>query len=277
MHWSPSLGFNCTALEFLALVLRMSCVPIFVSTIELVACPELFDDRGLMSWQISRLRHPIFAIGWTGRAADLVMRHSSFLLLLWARAVLAGVLFVSSNSLLLSRTAVALMTALLLLWAKRSIYGQDGADQMQLIIWLAALVALMVGRETAAELALWFIAYQACMAYCVAGFAKMRAPGWRRGTYLPGVLGTTIYGTHRVGRFLRHHQIVAVAGSWTVLLFETTFMFAWLLPWPWGAGYLILGCAFHVANAFFMGLGSFLGTFIATYPAVWFTLQRKGW
>jgi hypothetical protein len=52
---------------------------------------------------------------------------------------------------------------------------------------------------------------------------------------------------------------------------------AWLLPWPWGIVYLVLGGVFHLCNAFLMGLGSFLATSLVTYPAVWFTLERKGW
>src|SRR5262245_21103373 len=91
--------------------------------------------------------------------------------------------------------------------------------------------------------------------------AKVRAAGWRRGTFLPGVLGTTVYGTQLIGGFLRHHRRATLAGSWMVLVFETTFPLAWLLPWPWGLAYLALGCVFHVANAFLMGLGSFLLTF----------------
>ena len=94
---------------------------------------------------------------------------------------------------------------------------------MLLMIRLAALVAVGVGGETAVRLCLWFIAYQCCMAYMVAGFAKVTAAGWRAGQFLPGAVGTTTYGTQFVGGFLRHHRRLAVAGSWMVLLFENEF------------------------------------------------------
>jgi hypothetical protein len=272
-----SIGLDWSSLDFLALVLRTSACPILFSTIELLARPEIFDDDGLMSWEIDRLRHPLLTLGWTGRAFDAVMRHTSFVLLLWLRAFLAGVVLIAPASWLLNPALVASITGLLMLSAKRSTYGQDGADQMQLIVWIAALAAVTIGVPQAAPLCLWFIAFQTCMAYTVAGISKLRASGWRRGEFLPGVLGTTIYGTKLIGGLLRHHRRLALAASWLVLSFEVSFPLAWLLPWPWGASYLALGCAFHVANTFLMGLGNFLLTFLATYPAVWFTLQRKGW
>jgi hypothetical protein len=268
---------EASAGETLALVLRISCLPILVSAIELIACPDLLSDEGLLSWEVGRLRHPLLAVGWTGRLFDAVMNHRRFVALLWPRALLAGLLLVSPNRWLLAPGIDALMVLLLFLFAKRSMYGQDGADQMQLIIWITALIATAIGGQKALALGIWFLAYQTCMSYCVAGFAKIRAPGWRKGEFLPGVLGTVIYGTRFFGGFLRRNSRVALVLSWAVLLFETSFPLAWILPWPWGAGYLAVGLIFHVANAFLMGLGTFLATFLAAYPAVLFTLQRKGW
>jgi hypothetical protein len=276
MHWNLWTSLDSPSLV-LALVLRITCWPILVSTAEVLARPEILDDLGLMSWETGRLRHPLLLVGWTGRVSDWLLNRTSFQRLLWLRALLAATLLVAPASWLLQPAAVGAMTFFLFLWSNRSIYGQDGADQMQLILWLAAWIAILLRGERAAVLCLWFIAYQACMSYCVAGFAKIRASGWRQGRFLPGVLGTTIYGNRRVGAFLRHHSSITLAGSWAVLLFETGFPLAWLLPWPWGLAFLAAGCLFHVANAFLMGLGSFLFTFVAAYPAVWFTLQRKGW
>ncbi len=258
-------------------MLRFSCVPILISSLELLVAPRMLDDRALMSWEVGRLRHPLLVSGWMGHASHAVMKQPTFLTLLAVRALLATALLLGPQAWLLSRPPVLVMATLLFFWAKRSIYGQDGADQMQLIVWLAAVVALLSGQETSAELCLWFIAFQTGMAYCVAGFSKVRAAGWRRGNFLPGVLGTNIYGTQFMGGFLRHHHGLAFALSWTVLLFEMSFPLAWLLPWPWCLVYLVVGCGFHIANAFLMGLGSFLTTFLATYPALWFTLQHKGW
>ncbi len=272
-----SLGLDRSPFDFLVLVLRMGCCPILMTTIELLARPAIIGDTTLMSWEVGRLRHPYLSVGRFGKICDALMRPTIFLPVLWLRALLAGALLIAPSAWLLNPAVVATMTAFLILWSKRSIYGQDGADQMLLIIWLAALVAVGVGGETAVRLCLWFIAYQCCMAYTVAGFAKVTAAGWRGGQFLPGVLGTKIYGTQFVGGFLRHHRRLAVAGSWVVLLFEMGFPLAWLLPWPWGIAYLVLGGVFHLSNAFLMGLGSFLATFVATYPAVWFTLERKGW
>ena len=272
-----TLGRDSGAVDFLAVILRITCWPILISTIELVSCPEMIGDATLMSWEVGKLRHPYLALGWSGRFCNAFMQHAAFMRLLWLRAVLAGLLLFSPAAWLLHPATVGLMTILLFLWLKRSSYGQDGADQMMMIIWLSALVAVALGGEAAATLCVCFIAFQSCMSYTVAGFAKVRASGWRDGQFLPGVLGTTIYGTELVGGFLRRHPRCAFVGSWMVLLFEMSFSLAWILPWPWGIGYLVIGTVFHIANAFLMGLSSFLFTFVAAYPAVWFTLQRKGW
>ena len=277
MSLTPPPGLDWGPSDVLALTLRLSCWPSLVSAIELAARPEMFADVSLMGWEVGRLRNPLLVAGRSGRVADALMNHATFVRLLWLRVALAGALLVAPSAWLLHPAAIAAMTGLLLLWGKRNTYGQDGADQMLLIIWLAALVAVVLGGEGPTVLCLWFLACQAGLAYTVAGYAKLGAAGWRRGEFLPGVLGTTCYGTPRVGGLLRRHRRMALAGSWTVLLFETSFPLAWLLPWPWGVGYLALGLAFHVTNAFLMGLGSFLTTFLAVYPAVWFTLRHKGW
>lgn len=258
-------------------MLRISCWPAFVTAVELIANRELLDDEGLMSWEVGRLRHPLLVAGWTGRVFDTLMKRPIFGALLWPRAILTAALLFAPDRWLLALGVQTLMVFFLFLFAKRSIYGQDGADQMLLIIWISAWIATALGGEMPLKLCLWFIAYQACMSYCVAGFAKIRAAGWRKGEFLPGVLGTTIYGTRRVGGYLRHHSQVALLLSWSVLLFETGFPLAWALPWPWGVGFLAVGLSFHIASAFLMGLGSFLATYLATYPAVLFTLKTKGW
>ena len=102
------------------------------------------------------------------------------------------------------------------------------------------------------------------------------ASGWRDGQFRPGVLGTTIYVCAKlVGGFLRRHPRCAFVGSWMVLLFEMSFPLASDFAVAVGIGYLVIGTVLHIANAFLMGLSSFVFTFVAAYPAVWFTLRAK--
>ena len=96
------------------------CWPILISQSELVTCSELIGDASLDdgSWEVSKLRHPHLALGWSGRFCNAFMQHAAFMRLLWLRAVLAGLLLFSPAAWLLHPATVGLMTTLLFLWLK---------------------------------------------------------------------------------------------------------------------------------------------------------------
>jgi hypothetical protein len=65
--------------------------------------------------------------------------------------------------------------------------------------------------------------------------------------------------------------------SLAVVGWECLFPLAFLLPWPYGIGFLAAGALFHAANAILMGLNTLFLSFLATYPALLYWLNHKGW
>src|SRR5207302_4699985 len=104
------------------------------------------------------------------------------------------------------RTNICVFLTLLvlgMLFTLRNSYGQDGSDQMSWII-VSGLAIVAIAQTPTAKLAfIWFVTFQVCLAYCVAGFAKASAKGWRDGTYLLGILATRIYGYRSIADRLK--------------------------------------------------------------------------
>ncbi|MFF2008546.1 hypothetical protein ACFVWY_05665 [Streptomyces sp. NPDC058195] len=171
--------------------------------------------------------------------------------------------------------SAALVAVTSLLLARRSPYGTDGADQMTLIIFVAASLAEMIGTPRARELFLWFVAAQACLAYITAGVAKSVSPVWRDGRALPGILGTNSYGHRRIGQVLACHQRTAWILGWATIVLECVFPSALLGFQPLTYVLLAAMLSFHVAAAFLMRLNTFFWAFTATYPSILFCALRS--
>jgi hypothetical protein len=261
----------------LALSMRLAGVGILVGGLELLSFRSILRDEGLMSWEIGSLRAKSLCSGISGRFWDAWLRYPVFIWTVVLRVIVSAIIIVSPDRTLLYTATSWMVWWLLFLFTKRNHYGQDGADQMLLIIFFATAVSRLHHAVWATELALWMCAIQCMLAYSVAGVAKLSALGWRNGEFLPAVLGTKLYGTSWAAGYLRKSPRTALAMSWAVMLWEISFPLVFLLPWPWGVPILALGLCFHVANAWLMGLGSFLIAFTAAYPAVLFCMSHKGW
>jgi len=159
----------------------------------------------------------------------------------------------------------------------RCLYGGDGSQQMNLIIGVALLLGFNPWvRPAVGTVCLLFIAAQSGLAYFTSGVSKLVSPIWMRGDPLVGILATRAYGSGfglrtvlRLGRFRRVLAIVMV-------LLETLFPLCVILPRQGLYAMLLWGVAFHVTNAFIMGLNTFFWSFIATYPALcyaWFAVH----
>jgi len=163
-------------------------------------------------------------------------------------------------------TASIVMISFLL--TVRSTYGRDGADQMLFLTFTTITVAHAFGSAVARDLALWFLAAQACLSYLTAGVAKLASPIWRSGAALPGIFGTDIYGHAWVRNLLARYPVLVKTGSWSMISFECVFPLALVGVPALTVTLIVAGATFHVATAVFMRLNTFLWAFIATYPAV---------
>jgi hypothetical protein len=158
---------------------------------------------------------------------------------------------------------------------RRRITASDGAEQMTMLIMVAALLASVpFAGPGAVEVAVWFIAGQAVLSYSAAGLAKAFSSAWRSGAAVPTILGSEAHGHEYASRLLTRHPTLGTAVTRFVVVFECTFWLTLVSPWPVAAAILALALAFHVGNAVFMGLNSFVWAFPATYLSVWYVAQQ---
>lgn len=272
-------------LDAVRLVLILAVVGMAVSTLEFWMVAGSFGDTGAYSWRLQQLRQgvprrlrlsrlPGALFGETGVRALLALRI----------ALLAAVLLVPFGSWAFFLLLTLLVANNLIFTWRRGGYGDDGSDQMSAIVLIA--IFLTVGPHSTPlilEMGLWFIALQACLSYATAGIAKLVSPIWRGGDAVYLIFNTAAYGLQPVAEFLEHRRWLNLTLCWAVILMETLFPLALLLPEPWNWIFLAWGTAFHILNAVIMGLNSFLWAFVATYPAMLFaswhlheTLDARG-
>ncbi len=154
----------------------------------------------------------------------------------------------------------------------RLVFGLDGSDQMQAIIWVSLAAFAAASTPTQSTVAVAFIAGQLALPYVAAGVAKLLSADWRGGSAIVGILSTDTYG-HRALQQVVNRPSVARLLCWSVIGFEVGFP---LLLTLGGIGLVvsaIAAVAFHAGVAHFMGLNLFLWAFLAALPCVAATRQ----
>ena len=255
-------------------MVRILSVGTLLSCAEFLSQPSLLKNDGLMSWEIGRLRQPWLAKGWLGATLNSVLSYPNVIWLLVIRMSVAMLMLLGPADLITKSWLILIATVLCWFFVMRSSYGQDGADQMAYIIYLALAVSSLAG---ATLVFLWFIALQSCLAYCVAGIAKARSKGWRDGDYLIDVCYTHIYGHAGFADFLFCRRRLAKLLARTLIVWESSFPLVLLMPAPVALGVLAGGVLFHLANAYLMGLNTFFWSFLTTYPAILYCVKTRGW
>ena len=250
----------------------LACAAVAISTLEVLARREWLNDDHLLSWTASRLRYRFLSVGWSGRAADGLLRNGTFVSCLYVRLALALLAPLTAGR--MRGLLLLALAALSALWSLRSPYGQDGSDQMAMLVTLSVAIADVAGTAAARIMALWFVAAQLGLSYLVAGLAKAVSPVWRSGEALALVLRTSIYGHRRAYGWLQKQPWLGIIGCWTVIALEMAFPCGILAPRALVVGLTCAMAAFHLMSAVLMGLNTFLLAFLAAYPCwVWLLLN----
>lgn len=248
---------------------RLAGVAVLIASLELLARPRFLERGGLLAWEVSRLRSAWLSHGRVARGLDLVFAGPALRALLAVRALAAAwLIFGPAEAGRAAAVMVAAGTSLLLL--VRNNFGNDGADQMSFLVLAAAALARLggAGREGVAA-ALLFVALQACLSYATAGIAKLAGRSWRDGSGLIGVVSTHTYGLPALAAGLRRHPGLALGASWLVIVGESLFPLVLVAPNGWIPAFLALGLVFHLGCAVVMGLNTFVWSFAASYPAIY--------
>lgn len=247
-------------------VQRLAAVATLISSLELLARPELHQDGQLMSWEVGQLRSPRFVRGRSGRWLARLMSYPAFRGLLLVRLAASVALLLApahrrrTGGLRFAVAASSIATTM------RSPFGWDGADQMSAITF-SGLTAASWLPELESDVRRFF-AHQLCLCYLASGVAKAVSPDWRSGAALTGIFSTRMYGDERLYRLLRSRPPVAALASRAVIVGECAFPLVLVAPRPARRCMLAGAMTFHAAAALTMNLNTFLWAFAAAYPAL---------
>jgi hypothetical protein len=246
-------------------------VGLAVSTLEFLVIARSFAPEGVYSWPILRLHYESgpgsFAVGML-RPIQGSAGVRAFLL---ARLAVILALFAAQPGGAALSALMALLVLSNMLFTMRRAIGDDGSDQMNSIILTTVLVCVTpLNDGFSLTCGVWFLAAQAALSYAVAGIAKLVSPVWRSGDAIYLVFNTCTYGNRWVAGVVRQRRWLRLVLCWSVILVESLFPLAFVLPHPFLWFFLIAAGLFHLGCAVIMGLNSFFFAFTATYPAVYY-------
>lgn len=259
----------------LQIVAWIYAIAVAVASLEYLSLRAEFDDRGAFSWRVYRASGSrASATRWLDAVQARVFGSRGVTALLCLQLACVAVILLAPPRTWPQWVGLALSTLVLLLLTARQRYGQDGADQMTLIVGITCTMTFAPGStETAMQIGLWFLALQAVLAYLSAGIAKLVSDVWRRGLAVGLVVDTASYGSRAAGELLRRLTWMGRLLTWGTVVFELTFVLALIGPWQVTIALLVGGVVFHVGIAAVMGLNNFIPAFVSTYPAVLWASQ----
>lgn len=254
---------------------RVSAVTHLISSLELLAAPELQSDGGFNDWQVNR-EHYAYANKYLLKALDVIANPRVTEAMLLSRAA-AAAWIVSPFGQNRSRFAAnALLASSAVAMNPRFHHGTDGSDQASIVCQTGAALARGFGmRPSATDTALWAVGLQTALAYAVSGWVKVCGETWRNAQALPNIMRTVDYGHKPTWELTTKYPTLTKAITFGVLTIEGAFPLVYL-----GGGRLfkLLSAstvAMHVGIAKAMGLGRFVFAFGAMHPAVAYTVQKK--
>ena len=245
---------------------RLLALSILVQTVELIQLREWFSDRGVWRWSTLRrefasLPTPIL------RLLDTLLDTTPFSILLLLRVLCAAVLLVLSSP----WAILGLLVTTFLVSVRWRGAFNGGSDAMTFVTLLGLGIAQFPG-ELAPLCGVFFIASQVVLSYFIAGVCKVGDSNWRKGTALPLVFASPQLvgmGSDGGARFPARVSapLSSLAAHWAVIILELAAPL--LLAGPsFCAVLLSLFLAFHVFNAYLLGLNRFLLAWLAAYPSV---------
>lgn len=256
-------------------------VSLLVTYTERLAERRMYANNGLMSWQVLSFDRAtsgfLFRQGMLSRALFGETGTSAGHLL-----GIAGVLFMWSQPPRSYGFTAGLLSTVVsgVLVQLRSAYAGDGAQQMNLLIGVALLLGFNPWvRPLTGTVCLFFVAAQSMLSYLASGLAKLVSPVWMRGDALLKIMATTAYGSELGFQLASFNPRITRMLCRATVVVEVAFPLLLLGPKWMIVAFFLWGISFHVANAVLMGLNTFVWSYLATYPALYFfwnCLHRSG-
>lgn len=255
------------------LILIIACLGLIISSAEDIYSSKIFDVDELLSWEVLKYSKKSMYSDPFWVFISKFFREPVFKSILWIRLVTCSILllvcFLNFGGDFVRGFLIVLILAISIFLSLRSIYGLDGAHQMNIIILFGLTFYFLQSENTfGRDFSLFFIAGQSLSSYFLAGAFKLKGHKWRNGTAISGIMTTKIYGHSYFGQIVMRNPMICYFLSWGTICFELFFIFSVVCDPIVLYAFLILGFLFHSLNCLLMGLNGFLYAFVATYPAI---------
>ncbi|HEX4454984.1 MAG TPA: hypothetical protein VH143_29185 [Kofleriaceae bacterium] len=239
----------------------LAAVATAVAAIELLVVHRALGDRGVFAWSV--LRREVAGAPAPIRAlADAIFGTRGTLVVLALQLAAAIALPIFDQA-----AWIALACTIAIAVRFRGTYN-GGSDAMLVVV----LLGLAIARSGWPRAGLAYIAAQLVLSYAIAGLAKLGDPRWRRGDAFAILVALPAYGVPARLAALLARPAIGRLGGFATLAFECGFPIA-LANRTACIAALAVGAAFHLGNAIVFGLDRFWWTWLAAYPALWFTAR----
>jgi len=241
---------------------------VLIWTLEYFALARYLGRNRILSWDIGQLRFRWTSIDGLEAVARWVFGPVGGMGQLAARFLAALLLLAPNQSSMWYALALFTIALSSIAWFIRSPQGQDGSDQVFLLLAGSMAIGFLANSATTWNLVMLFVVLQLTICYLTAGLTKLRSPEWRNGIAIEYVFRTSTYGNSTFYDLIRSHQGIRLGVTWFVIIFEVIFPLAFFVPRELGMGLIAIPLGFHLATALLMGLNLFLISFLAAYPFV---------
>ncbi len=244
---------------------KIIAIAIFFQTLELIQIRNSYDENGVWNWNTLKKEFAIFPIFFQKFIA-LFLKYPNFLYLLFLRLFSALLILFFPHPLLVF---ILFFSTVLICLRWRGVFN-GGSDYLTIVV-LSALCIFEIFKqsETAAFIALWYIAIQVCSSYFISGIVKIKKENWRTGKALSGFINSSIYLATPSSALISNNLKLSCFVSWIIMIFELSFPLALLSP-EICLAYIVFAFVFHLANFYIFGLNRFLFAWAAAYPALYF-------
>lgn len=257
--------FFSSAANATSATLFIASMGLLIMTVEDVSTRKLYLRENLFSWDVLSSR-PLFAKSSLNIFFDLIFNGR-----VWF-AIQIAVCVALLCSLVGFQLCVALtiVSVYLVLFVSRNVYGFDGSDQVFQIVFFSLTASYILQTPNTNIFFVCFIALQAVFAYFFSGLNKLKGKLWREGTAFNLIISTKSFGNKSLHAFLLTKPLFSKSLNWFTVIFQLLFPLALMLNIKMFLLYLVIGVAFHLGIAYFMGLNTFLWAFCSTYPCIVF-------
>lgn len=153
----------------------------------------------------------------------------------------------------------------------RTSFGGDGSDRMNIIVLTVIFISSIFSENTViVKYGIYFIGAQTTLAYFVAGVSKLKSTSWRNGKGLRGLLNTNTYSYKFISHYINKNKLIPIILSWMVIIWEFLFPLSFFFNEHVFLAFLCTAFTFHLGCAIIMNLNSFIFSFVATYPCLYF-------